>query len=215
LWMGSSGTPISNLYGVAFTINYDASMVQPSTETITYSSNWLGNPGTNALKISKIDNLANTAYGAITRTDHMNMSGFGKIANFKFQIKSTFTLADSMSLSISSYKAIDSAGVAKTLTTQADTISVNTLPSGIKTFTKDNKVSVYPNPFNSYTTISFATEINNATVKIVDVLGKEVRTVNFSGKQLMVEKGELNAGFYFIKVISEQNVIAQEKIIIQ
>jgi hypothetical protein len=49
----------------------------------------------------------------------------------------------------------------------------------------------------------------------VDVLGKEVRSINFSGSQLVIEKGELNAGIYFMQVISENEMIANKKMVIQ
>jgi len=47
------------------------------------------------------------------------------------------------------------------------------------------------------------------------VLGKEVRTINFSGNELVIEKEELKAGIYFIKVASENEMIANEKMVIQ
>lgn len=215
IWVGTSGTPINSLYGVSFNINYNASLVQSGTESISFSPSWLGTPGTDVLKIAKVDDLANTAYGAITRKDHMNMSGFGKVADFKFQLKSSIVSADSMYLSFSNYMAVDSMGLTQSFTTSQDTIVITPAITGVKERSMENKLTVYPNPFNSFTTLSFEKELNNATVKIVDVLGKEVRLINVSGKQLIVEKNELNAGIYFVKVIAEQKIVAQQKIIIQ
>jgi hypothetical protein len=82
-------------------------------------------------------------------------------------------------------------------------------------FPVKTNIFVYPNPFTSQTTISFNKEIKNATIKITDVLGKEVRSINFSGKEIIIEKGELKAGIYFMQVISENEMIANEKIVIQ
>jgi len=49
----------------------------------------------------------------------------------------------------------------------------------------------------------------------MDVLGKEVRNINFSGTELVIENGELNAGIYFMQVVSENEMIANEKIVVQ
>ncbi|MES2593069.1 MAG: PKD-like domain-containing protein [Bacteroidota bacterium] len=215
LWLGTLASPLSNLYGIAFDINYDASVVQTGTESIGYAANWLGTPGTDAITISQIDGLANTAYGAMTRTDHTNRSGYGKIAEFKFQINSSFTATDTMLLSISSYRANDAVGMAKTLTIATDSIFINSMTTGIYSKQAASSVSISPNPFSSQTTVSFTTEMKNVNVKIVDILGKEIKNISFSGKQLVVEKGELNAGVYFIQVISEKNMIANEKMVIQ
>ena len=46
------------------------------------------------------------------------------------------------------------------------------------------------------------------------MLGKEVKSISFSGNEYILEKGELKAGVYFIEAISEKKIIAKEKIII-
>jgi len=203
LWLGSSTSPISNLYGIAFNIHYDVSLVQPGTEGLSYSSSWLGTPGTDVLKISKVDALAYTAYGALTRTDHTDVSGFGKIADFKFQIKTSLISPVTMPLWISNYKANNAAGMQQTFTTSLNEIN------------KAGRITVYPNPFSSQTNISFNEEQNHSTIKITDVLGKVVRTIDFSGKNLSVEKGEMKDGIYFLQVINENKKLINKKIIIQ
>ncbi len=79
---------------------------------------------------------------------------------------------------------------------------------------QNNAVSISPNPFTNSTTITFANEQKNIIIKITDVLGKEIKLTNFSGKQYILEKRELNAGIYFISVNSEQGIV-NRKIIIQ
>ncbi len=76
-------------------------------------------------------------------------------------------------------------------------------------------ISIYPNPFNNSATISFDTEQQNITVKTIDVLGKELRSQQFTGKQLLIEKNELKAGIYFVQLISENKVVATKKIVVE
>lgn len=203
LWLGSSTSPINNLYGIAFNIHYDVSLVQPGTESLSYSSSWLGTPGTDVLKIAKVDALAYTAYGALTRTDHTDVSGYGKIADFKFQIKTSLTSAVTMPLWISNYKANNAAGIEQTFTTSLNEIN------------KATGINVYPNPFSSQTSISFNEEQNHSIIKITDVLGKEVRIIDFSGKHLSIEKGEMKNGIYFLQIVDGNKNLVNGKIIIQ
>lgn len=77
------------------------------------------------------------------------------------------------------------------------------------------KVSIYPNPFTSQTTISFNKEMKNSSIKIVDVLGKKINEITFSGKQLIIEKGSMKAGVYFLQVVDENKDLVNRKIIIQ
>lgn len=76
-------------------------------------------------------------------------------------------------------------------------------------------LKVYPNPFETSTIISFSNEQKNATLKVIDVPGKEVRTIHFSGRQVQLDKNELKPGIYFILVRSEEQRSRSQKIIIR
>jgi len=82
-------------------------------------------------------------------------------------------------------------------------------------------LSIYPNPFSINTTLTFAQEQKNISIKITDVLGKEVKTINFSGKQLIIEKGEMQPGIYFVQVMDgslgslSKRIVTNRKIIVQ
>ncbi len=74
---------------------------------------------------------------------------------------------------------------------------------------------IYPNPFSFEATISFGEEQRNTTIKIIDVIGEEIKTLNFSGKQLIIEKGNIKEGIYFVQVIDERKNVRNKKIVIQ
>lgn len=101
-------------------------------------------------------------------------------------------------------------------TTSAKNIAKWSLGSvGIEETQEQNAITLYPNPFSSQTTISFTTEQKNCKIKKVDILGKEVKTIYFNGKELMIEKEEMKEGIYFVQIIDEKNNIVNKKIIIQ
>lgn len=77
-----------------------------------------------------------------------------------------------------------------------------------------NSISIYPNPFTSQTTIAFSVEQNNITIKIIDILGKEIKTMNFTGKQLVLDKGEMTEGIYFVQTIDGMNTITNQRRIV-
>ncbi len=84
---------------------------------------------------------------------------------------------------------------------------------------KNNLVlNIAPNPFSSQTTLSFSQEQKNVTIKILDVLGKEIKTETFSGKELILEKGEMQAGIYFVQITdgsTSSPTVINKKIVIQ
>lgn len=215
VWTGNSTIPVSNLYGIAFNINYDASLVQSGTESLTYPHNWLGSPGTNAITISKIDALANTAYGGISRINHTNSNGYGKIADFKFQAKTSIFSPSVLYLSISSYMANDSAGLPQVFNAQSDSIAIYPLTTGVSKTNTSLEITISPNPFTNETTIVFSEEQRHTTIKIMDALGKEIKIINFSGKQLIIEKAEMERGIYFIEFVDADKNVINKKIVLQ
>ena len=90
----------------------------------------------------------------------------------------------------------------------------------IKDYFIDTDITISPNPFTSLTTISFSIEQTNTTIKITDILGKEIKALNFTGKQCTIEKGTMQAGIYFVQITTtsagsvNENVI-NRKIVIQ
>jgi hypothetical protein len=212
---GTSILPVNDLYGLAFNIYYDASLAEPGTESLTYPAGWLGNPGTNAITISKIDPLASTAFGGITRIDHQDQNGYGKIANFRFQAANSITSTEILHFAISGYMANDSAGSTLLFNINADSVIINPFATNITENTNNTSVSIYPNPFTSETTISFTEEQKDCTIRIMDVLGKEIRTNKFSGKRLIIRKEEMLKGIYFVEITAENGSVLNKKIVVQ
>ncbi len=88
-------------------------------------------------------------------------------------------------------------------------------PLGVNNEFAPKELNIYPNPFNDETTISFNREQNNTTIKITDIFGKEIKTQLFSGKQLIIEKGDMKAGIYFLQIIDTNSKTSTRKIIVQ
>jgi N-acetylneuraminic acid mutarotase len=76
-------------------------------------------------------------------------------------------------------------------------------------------VEVYPNPFTTQTTFSLSNEVKNAVLKMYDVNGREVRRVNFTGKQVSIEREGLQSGIYIYSLITNTQVIATGKLVIE
>ncbi len=85
----------------------------------------------------------------------------------------------------------------------------------IEEINNSTNIIIYPNPFTSQTTIKFSEEQKNTTIRIIDLLGKEIKTINFTGRQLVIDKGEMQEGIYFVQTIDEKKNVINKKIIIQ
>jgi hypothetical protein len=131
-----------------------------------------------------------------------------------FQI-STYTYDANNLTKSQTFKKFNTAGTA---ITDGDSIyySFHTA-TGINNFTaQEGNITIYPNPFTTQTRISFDKDQKNTSIKIIDVLGKEIKTVILSGaKNLIIEKGEMRAGIYFVQVIDANKNVMNRKIVVQ
>ncbi len=91
--------------------------------------------------------------------------------------------------------------------------------TGISEAQIENGITISPNPFSSQTTITFSSEQKNSTIKITNLLGEEIKTIHFTGKQLTIEKGEMSNGIYFVSITdgsaSSPSNIINRKIVVQ
>ncbi len=88
------------------------------------------------------------------------------------------------------------------------------ITTGINKNSEQHLFSIYPNPFNHHTNIEFQSEQTNTHIKLTDLFGKEISTQLFSGKSLIIEKGTLSEGVYFLQITDEDKNTTNQKIII-
>jgi len=95
-----------------------------------------------------------------------------------------------------------------------------TQPYGISKNTLNNPVTVYPNPANQYTTLSY--ELFSAHpqtfLRLTDINGREIITFtigeNYQGQQLW-DTREVKPGVYLYHLMQNNKQIASGKVIVQ
>lgn len=79
-----------------------------------------------------------------------------------------------------------------------------------------SKISIAPNPFTNQTTITFSEEQKNTTIKIMDLLGKEITTIILNGAwNLTIDKDNMNAGIYFVQITDDKKNVVTKKMVVQ
>ena len=89
-------------------------------------------------------------------------------------------------------------------------VSVNELSN-------DNlKTTIFPNPFSSSAIIKTSIELNNATLKVYDILGQDVLTnTHLNGQEIKIIKGNLNSGNYYYHLTQNGSLISKGKFIVE
>jgi hypothetical protein len=107
--------------------------------------------------------------------------------------------------------------------TDAITATAPTTPTGCSTVgiqtiyaaNTNEAVTIYPNPFYKYTFIQIndASQINNAELRIYNILGSEVMSSSISKHLTTLNTSNLTSGIYFYKVIVNNKIIQTGKLI--
>lgn len=101
------------------------------------------------------------------------------------------------------------------LSSVSATVTVTTNPGIKENQLAAGSFEVYPHPVTDIATILFVREQKNAQLRVLDVLGNEVRSIPFTGKEVQLEKGNLKAGIYFIRVYNGNEIIRSQKLVIR
>ena len=201
--LGDTLTQVSNLYGLAFTYNFDPAVVDSTIFSgIDFGNSWLGGSA-DKISISKTLYTAGQIKTAVTRIDHTNRSGYGAFATAKFKITTDNISGKDLAYYsfigfISDVRAIDEHGTLLTLNAGADTAQVGYTPTGIKEINTE-KVYLYPNPAHDQVTIQADHPITD--VSISNIAGQVVchKLVN-NIRSYTLDVSALDEGLYFVEI---------------
>jgi hypothetical protein len=96
--------------------------------------------------------------------------------------------------------------------TSQQNCTLNCTPTGIENRVGVANISIYPNPFNYFTTIKTNADFKYATFTIYNFLGQQIRC--FSGHEFVLNREDLPNGIYFIRLSHDNKIIATDKLII-
>jgi len=78
-------------------------------------------------------------------------------------------------------------------------------------------VNVFPNPFSEATTFELVTTetFRQLQFTLYDVMGREVKRINFSGNRFELQRSDLTNGMYIYRIESNGNLLSTGKVITQ
>ena len=87
---------------------------------------------------------------------------------------------------------------------------------GISQINEINQITIFPNPSSVQFSIFFPGNEKTVSVRIIDFLGREIRTTSFTGENVTVVNDNLAKGVYFILGLTEDKTpLFNKKMIIQ
>ncbi|MEL7534679.1 MAG: T9SS type A sorting domain-containing protein, partial [Bacteroidota bacterium] len=208
--LGMDTLPANNIYGIAFTVNYDSSLVDPNSLHIDYDQSWLGSFGSNMLKIDKNFPANEQLDMALTRIDQQNQSGFGELARIRLIMVDDLTakadLAEPLAMDISNIYAISADGSTVDLISQGDSVIVFQEDTTSSTAIQPawyQQVKLYPNPTEDHMQISLE-GLTAQSLALYDLQGRLIQTEENSFRQKNVSLTNLPAGVYVLRLKTDK-----------
>lgn len=206
---GTLAEPVVNLYGIAFDLYYDNSLVEPGTASMIFSDSWLTDIGTNGLSIGKVDAVGSLVNAGVTRVSHTGKNGYGKLGTLRFQAATSIISQNFMYFQFWAYNALDQTGTPLPFDFNAYLeITIDPISTSLDVLSIDNSVDVYPNPFTDNTTITFFVRKEAVVnIEVFNSIGQKIETIvnenKKSGKYSCVfspSRIGFDAGIYFVKI---------------
>jgi hypothetical protein len=217
--LGSATLQANDVYGLAFTLYYDPSMVIAGSLEVSFNSSWIGTEGADLIGLHKDFHNAGFVDIALTRTDHTSISGDGTIGHISFVMEENLAgktdIVQDLIICSSNAKMINEWGQELDVEATCDTVVVYDATTGIPNPNSDAIMNLYPNPAAGIVNIEWENfEINR--LQISNLQGQIVyeNELQDEANVLSIEVGNLPNGTYIIKA-KNQNTVVTRKLVIE
>lgn len=207
--LGSSSAPLSQLYGLAFDINFDNTLIEANSAYMTYSSSFL-NASTTNVQFRKTNFTSGKVYAASVRTNGTEVNGNGKIGEFWFKVKDN-TAGTTLNLSTSNSQKMKKNGVKSALAGGSTSPVIEAKTVGLNEINLNNSVSYFPNPASHEVTITTGSSVD-VNYGIIDIVGREVKKGTFSNTTKL-DVSTLQNGSYLIRLSAGSDVTYKKLVI--
>ncbi len=199
--LGTIDSPAVEIYGIAFSIEYDPSLIQDSLVEVTFDTCWLGDLGEDLLSFVKYFPNEGRIDIALTRIDQINSTGYGEIGLVSAILIDNVEGKDEVELdfpiSITNVRLIDT--YETVIPVSISMASFTFIPTGTHNAPLNAvEYMVYPNPSKDRLFISIDNAAQIKSVQLLDVNGKAVYTDD--GIQTSIDVSHLNAGIYILSI---------------
>ncbi|MCH2045048.1 MAG: Ig-like domain-containing protein [Saprospiraceae bacterium] len=216
--LGSTVSPATDIYGVAFTLSYDPALINASTVDVDFDNSWLG---TDLLTLEKNFETKGNIDVALARKDRQNISGYGQIATVFITIhdevlRSRASSQVDMPMIISNIRLIDADNNEIPVNSLIGTLSItaDTSTSSITLKEEKPKVVVYPNPTKDQLFLQ-AQKTQIRSLSLYNTLGQLITSIQQPSSSLVnLDVSAYEAGVYLLRIETDKGLLT-ERIIIE
>ncbi len=203
--LGNDGNAVNNIYGIAFTIEFDPEIIDPLSIDLSFNESWLGIQDQNLLVVEKSFANAGRIEVALVRSNHEETSGFGEILGF-IGIIDNIAGKEEMKIEIKNVKAIQHNETLIPLYRPIEVVDF----SVATTETKVGLFNLYPNPASNFISLNHPEAIQIEQINILGMNGKSYGTIQSNDNRFDIST--IPAGVFILQIVTE-NGLFYEKLV--
>lgn len=207
-----------SVYGIAFTLTYDSSLVDSAGVWVNFDSSWLGTAGTNMIVLEQ------DLYGheqidiALSRTDGQNQDGFGEICRVSIVMQDDIVakkqLVRPLVMELVEVQMITATEQQLEVNTSIDSLMVYDGETSMAPPFAAAPLEIWPNPTETRLRVRWQGQ-PILSAAFLDMRGQVVRQFAGNGSDYRsLDLRDLPAGVYFLRVRSVASVATRKVILV-
>ncbi len=215
--LGTMDTMVNNLYGLAFSLAYDSSQVEPNSVYVVFDSSWVGTDDQDLLTIFHDDFNSAVLEVALVRNDGVEVSGYGQIARIIVVLDDDIAKKEiDFKLTWQAVDAIHENQTGMTVSPKASD-AVITISTATEELLERSDIRFFPNPARQQLTVTRETLGEDSQVRILDLTGKVQlsETMNAGQSEITLPTSRLASGVYLLQVQEPGAGTLNRKIVIE
>ncbi len=212
--LGENFLPVTDFYGIAFSLSYNNSVIEQNTVRFDAVTSFAGQPGLSILDFNKDFPSSTQIDAAVTRINQTSVTGSGQVGILSFTVKDSLNWnggnIQQLNFSFTNIFAIDETENQIAVSSEPTTLFVaKEEPIGINELSNlEFEIWVYPNPAKDVLTVESKTNVRIHEVIIFNTLGKAVlMEANIDNSKTDFDITNLAEGNYFMTVRTDKGVL--------
>lgn len=202
IFIGTESEEVENLYGVAFTIEFDSTYVEENSIDIDFNSLFLGEADVEVMGLFYNKYSPGKVEVGLSKIDNIEASGSGMIGTMSLvmidDIIGKETISIPFNLSITDITAISRDGSPVAISTTNTETEISTSIENIP-YSGASMNRIYPNPANNVLTVEATQAIQQ--IQVADINGQLLMEINNLGvNEQALRIDALPDGLYLLKV---------------
>jgi hypothetical protein len=204
---GTENQPVDDIYGIAFTIEFDPAVIDPASVEVVYPDSWLGSTQEDLLTLDRTEAELGRINVAITRINKINVGGHGPIASLIGAIDDI--AGKETVVSITEVMAITAGEIRIPVNGKASKVEFSEkLREDIGYIDLNASLNIFPNPTSSEVLVTTRFNFPIQRIRILDSYGNPTG-VQVQGKN-RIDLSELPAGIYMMRIQLDEYTISRK-----